>query len=87
MTDLAYLVLKEENLNLPESYLEVFDILFKAKIISKELSENLKNARRMRNFLAHEYYEIDDSIVFQAINKKLEEDINKFLKAVSLVLK
>ena len=41
--DLAFLIIKEKELKVPESDKEAFDILSNEKIISGELSEKLKN--------------------------------------------
>jgi len=80
--DLAFLIIKEKELKIPESGKEAFDILSNEKIISEELSEKLKNAKGMRNILAHEYGKVDDEVVFQAITEELIKDTNKFLEVV-----
>jgi uncharacterized protein YutE (UPF0331/DUF86 family) len=50
------------------------------KIISKELSIKLKNAKGMRNIVAHKYGTVDDRIVFEAITEELLKDANEFIK-------
>ena len=80
--DLAFLIIKEKELKVPESDKEAFDILSNEKIISGELSEKLKNAKGMRNILAHEYGKVDDEVVFQAITEELIKDTNIFLEVV-----
>ncbi len=52
------------------------------KIISPKLSEKLQNAKRMRNILAHEYGEVDDEIVFNALTEELEKDAIEFIKNI-----
>jgi len=48
-------------------------------IISERLGEKLKDAKRMRNILAHEYGAVDDEVVFQAISEELSDDVTEFL--------
>ena len=73
--DLAYLIVRMKQWQSPEDEEHVFDILFNQKIISSGLMERLKNAKRMRNFIVHEYGEIDDEIVFNAVKDELEGDV------------
>lgn len=80
--DLAFLLIKEKKTNLPEEDKEAFDILSKENIISKKLSAKLKEARGMRNLIAHEYGYIDDEIVFESITTELEKDIKEFIKSI-----
>ncbi len=80
--DLAFLVLKEEGLPMPEEDKEAFDLLVNEKIIPAELSIQLKDAKGMRNILAHEYGVVDDAIVFEAVTEELVEDVEQFLDKV-----
>jgi len=77
--DLSFLIVKEKNLRIPESDESVFDILVEENLISKELSEKLKDAKGMRNFIIHQYEKIDDELVFETISEQLEKDIQEFL--------
>lgn len=80
--DLAFLVVKEKDLEVPEEEGVVFDILYNREIISRDLCERLKDAKGMRNILAHKYGSINDKIVFHAITEELEKDIRNFLKEI-----
>jgi len=80
--DLSFLIIKQNSLKIPEEDKQAFDILEEKKIISKELAEKLKDAKGMRNILAHEYGSIDDEIVYNSIKEDLEKDIKLFLKNV-----
>ena len=51
VVDLAFLIIKEQGLKLPEEEKEAFDILALEKIIDKELAEKLKDAKGMRNIM------------------------------------
>jgi|SRR3989344_791192 len=80
--DLAFLVIKDNDFDSPESDTNAFDILSNNKIISNELACKLQQAKGMRNILAHEYGEVDDSIVFHAIDEELVKDVRDFIAAV-----
>jgi len=81
-TDLAFLIIKHENFPAPEDDLAVFIALFEKEIIGKELAYKLKEAKQMRNFIAHRYGFIDDLTVFNSITKELFSDIEHFLQAI-----
>ena len=82
LVDLAFLVVKEKKLRIPEEDEEAFDILAKAKVISQSLAIELKNAKGMRNILAHEYGKVNDEIVFNAVDGELERDAKEFIKDI-----
>ncbi len=87
IVDLAFLAIKDKNLKIPEEDKEAFDILKNENLISKELSEKLKEAKGMRNLIAHEYGAIDDEMVFESITKELEKDVNEFIMEIKKGLK
>jgi uncharacterized protein YutE (UPF0331/DUF86 family) len=80
--DLAILIIKEKNLRKPKIEKESFDILVEAKIISQELCEKLKDAKGMRNVIAHEYGEIENELIVEGVQEHLFKTINSFLEAV-----
>ena len=41
----------------------------------------------MRNILAHEYGEVDDEVVFEAITEELDKDVSKFIEEVRKSIK
>ena len=75
-------MIKDRHLKIPEDDKQAFDILANEKLISPELSQKLKNAKGMRNLIAHEYGKIDDEIVFEAITSELENDVREFVSAI-----
>ncbi len=77
--DLAFLIMNQKKLKYPEYEKEIFDILHTHKIISNVLARKLKDAKGMRNFIAHQYGKIDDELIFYAVTEELEKDINEFL--------
>ena len=82
LIDLAFLVIKDRKFEPPEDESGAFDILFNHKVISSDLRDNLQQAKGMRNILAHEYGEVDDEIVFHAINEELIGDGFEFTKII-----
>lgn len=82
VVDLAFLVIKENDLKNPDYAREAFEILEEGNFISKELSLNLGNAKGMRNWLAHRYDKIDDRMVFDVIKNKLFKDVEEFLEVI-----
>ena len=80
--DLAFIFIKERNFKIPEEDKQAFDILKEEKIISEKLAEKLKDAKGMRNVIAHEYGKIDDELVFEAITEQLEKDVREFINSL-----
>jgi uncharacterized protein YutE (UPF0331/DUF86 family) len=84
MTDLAFLIIKEKKLKLPEDDVHAFRILYENKIINERLYCNLKNAKGMRNILAHQYGRIDDEVVFESF-EELIKDVKEFIKIAGII--
>ena len=87
MTDLAFIVIKINKMNIPDDDIDAFNILTNNGWITNELSVNLKDAKGMRNILCHEYGKIDDKLVYHAITEEIEYDINDFIKSIERKLK
>jgi uncharacterized protein YutE (UPF0331/DUF86 family) len=87
LVDLAILVIRYKNFESPEDDDNSFRILAKNKIISEELAKKLGDIKGMRNRLSHRYAEVDDKIVFEAIDSELKEDVNEFINIVKNLLK
>ena len=82
VNDLAILAIKEKRFQMPSEDIKAFEVLSDKKIISKELADNIKEAKGMRNFLAHQYGNIDDEIVFEAVQKEVFNDVNEFISQI-----
>lgn len=80
--DLAFIIVRERSLKLPEEEKEVFDSLVKAKIITSEVAARLRNAKGMRNVIAHQYGQIDDELVFESLKNELVNDIKDCIKQI-----
>lgn len=85
--DLAFLIVKQQGLKIPEEDKEAFDILAADEIINPELAVKLKEAKGMRNILAHQYGTVDDEIVFRSITEEIGRDTREFIKCVKKNMK
>lgn len=85
IVDLAFLILKDLGLKIPEDDKTAFDMLAKEKLVHHDIAEKLKNAKGMRNILAHQYGNVDDEIVFNSITKEIIKDTRMFLKGIKKV--
>ncbi len=82
VVDLAFIFIKEQKLKLPENDESSFYILRDAGIIDATLSKKLKDAKGMRNIIAHEYGKINDELVFEAITEQLINDVKEFISEI-----
>jgi len=87
VTDVAFYVIKMKKLRIPEDDGDAFEVLREHKIIDDSLSKKLRNAKGMRNILAHEYGNIDDEIVFDSITRHVESDVKEFIKTIKKSMK
>ncbi len=85
--DIAFLMINHKKLKFPEYEKEVFDILKDSKIISESLCKKFKEAKGMRNFIAHQYGKVDDEIVLNSVSEELEKDAKEFIKSIELSLR
>jgi len=82
IVDLAFLIIKRKNYSIPEEDKESFEILSKEEIISTTLCNKLKDAKGMRNIIAHEYGKIDDAIVFNSITEEIISDALELIEKI-----
>lgn len=80
--DLSFLIVKENKFKIPEEESEVFDVLAKENIISNEFKDKLKDAKGMRNILAHEYGKVNDELVFESLKNEIIKDCDEFVKSI-----
>lgn len=85
-TDLAFFVIKLKKLKVPEDDSNAFTILCESKIIDNDLATRLRNAKGMKNIIAHQYGKIDDEIVFDAVTEELEKDMQDFITCVQKIV-
>src|SRR3989344_2560364 len=87
IVDLAFLVIKENGLENPEEDIQAFNILEKEGIITPIINKKLKDAKGMRNIIAHQYGSLDDELIFIAITQEIDNDISEFIDMVKAKLK
>ena len=85
--DLAFLVVNYKELKYPEYEKEIFDILRENNIISEILAKKLKDAKGIRNIIAHQYGKIDDELIFESVTEQLEKDISEFLNEIEKAIR
>ena len=83
VVDLVFLIIKEKGYKIPEDDKESFDILAKENMISLDLTKKLKDAKGMRNIIAHQYGTVDNNIVFHSITDELVTDVELLLKELN----
>jgi len=87
VTDLAFIVINLKKFRVPDDDIDSFRILEGNGIINNELYNRLKDAKGMRNFIAHQYGQINDKLVYEAMTEKLKKDIKEFISAVEKHIK
>ena len=78
--DLSNHLISQNNFPIPESYADSFKILKDEGVLSPELTLKLMDMARFRNRLVHIYWDIDDEMVYEILNRDIN-DIRTFLKA------
>ena len=73
MIDICHLFVTGLKLGLPAEEEDLFEKIERAGIISPAVKEMLKRMKGFRNILVHEYGEIDDQIVYEAVRTKLTD--------------
>ena len=71
--DISHLFVTGLRLGLPAEEDDIFEKLERAGFISQPLKEKLKEMKGFRNILVHEYGEVDDQFVYEAIKTKLAD--------------
>ena len=82
---LAELVIKYKKLRLPQTYHEAIDILGDNRILEPEFAFSFAKIAGFRNFLAHDYEKIAESVICKDALSKLE-DVEEFLRQIEASL-
>ncbi|MEW6376158.1 MAG: HepT-like ribonuclease domain-containing protein [Thermodesulfobacteriota bacterium] len=83
--DIGKILLAGEDVELPETYRDIFKKLLQIKIVSAELAESLSNLVRLRNILAHQYLDIKWEMIKDFIIHG-RNDIKVFLTIVKQLI-
>jgi uncharacterized protein YutE (UPF0331/DUF86 family) len=87
IADLSFLVVKDKKLLGAKDDFSVFDILEKNNIIEKNTAEKMQGIKKMRNIISHQYGEVDDSKVFDALSNYFERDVEEFISSIEKSIK
>jgi len=66
--ELGEFLVSENNLGLPSTYREIFELLYKNRMIGRETLDALKRLVFFRNLIAHEYYTIREEELKEMVN-------------------
>ena len=69
--DICNLLVSGLRLGLPAEEDDLFRKLVEAGIMTKEMGETLREIKGFRHILVHQYAQVDDRIVYEAVNTKL----------------
>jgi len=86
ITDVCFLVIKHKKLGVPEDDKSAYDLLRRGEIIDEGLRVSLREAKGMRNILAHDYGKVDDELVYHSITSEIIKDGKEFIKQIERVL-
>jgi len=87
VVDIAFLIIRGAELDIPDDDKGAFFVLSKNKIISDDLARKFKAAKGMRNVIAHEYGKIDDEKVYYSVSEELCDDVEEFIKEIDFFIK
>ena len=83
---LAEMVIKYKKLRVPQSYQETFDILGENRILKPDFAFSFAKIAGFRNFLAHDYENIDAKSICENALSKLD-DVKTFIDQIEKSLK
>jgi len=80
LLDIGNHIISDQNLGEVEVYKDIPEMLYQNDYISKEQKDVFTKITGFRNILVHDYLEVDLEIVYDILNKNLE-DLKSILKA------
>ena len=83
--DICNLLVSGLRLGLPAEEEDLFRKLLSAGIVDEEMRDSLREMRGFRNILVHEYAQVDDRLIYEAVKTKLE-DFTLFRRDILLYL-
>ncbi len=84
--DIAKLLIISQGYRKPEDNNDILNVLIEEKVLKEKTGTKLTGIAKFRNLLVHEYEKIDHDIVFEKLQKKLD-DLRAFKKEVNAFLK
>lgn len=70
--DIASHIIRIHKFGLPKDSRDFFDILYKNKIVTLSLAEEMKKMIGFRNIIVHSYQEMDLDIVIDVVENKIQ---------------
>jgi uncharacterized protein YutE (UPF0331/DUF86 family) len=84
--DIATHICAADNLGIPSSYTEAFDLSQGAGVLSAAVAEDLRGMARFRNRIVHVYGHIDLRVVYRLLQDRLG-DFDRFLADIERYLR
>ena len=78
--DIACAVVSRYNLGYPDSYADCFRVLRRENVLPDDLTDRLTQPVGMRNVLVHEYLDVDDRLLLDALDRL--SDFRAFAEAI-----
>lgn len=85
LLDIGKLIITVKSLKRPDDNQDIFVVLCDSNIVSKKLTEKLVGIANFRNILVHDYEKIDREIIFEKLQKNLN-DFKDFKKEILIYL-
>lgn len=67
--DIGSHIIADRGYRSPDSYGDVFKVLYEQDILSLQLAETMQQIAGFRNVLVHEYLDIDNKIVYECLGQ------------------
>jgi len=83
--EIATHICAADNLGMPSSYAEAFDLLENARVVDSALADDLRRMARFRNRIDHFYAQIDLGLVYRLLQDRLR-DFDRYLVAIEQYL-
>ena len=83
--EIATHICAADNLGMPSSYAEAFDLLENARVVDRALADDLRRMARFLNRIVHFYAQIDLGLVYRLLQDRLG-DFDRYLVAIERYL-
>ena len=80
--DICNHIIRQRELGIPQSARNSFELLFQAKLISKDCSDRLQKMVGLRNIAVHDYQALNLDIVIAVVNNHLQ-DFEEFSRQIA----
>jgi len=80
--DIGSFIISRKGLAVPDTYVEVMEVLGKINVLPKNLTEEFKELVRFRNIIVHDYLYLDYEKIYKNLGKidRLKQFANHILK-------